>query len=296
MSGPALPGFAFLASGKVRDLYTVDGRDDLLLLVADDRISAFDRVLPTPVPGRGALLTAITRWWLARLDIPNHLADGEVPVPETVAARAMLVRRLDMLPVECVVRGYMAGSGYDEYRAGGSISGAALPPGLVDGDRLPAPVFTPATKAAVGDHDENIPFDRVVDLVGEETAGAMRAASLDVYTAAAAVAERRGVMLADPKLEFGLDPATGALVLADEVLTPDSSRYWDAAAHAAGRRGVSFDKQIVRDWLRAHWDGTGDPPRLPEDVIRRTADRYRELLGLLTGDGAPPTAGPGGAR
>lgn len=286
MNRPSFPGFTFLSAGKVRDLYTVDGRDDLLLLVADDRISAFDRVLPTVVPGRAALLTAITRWWLARLDMPNHLADGEVPVPQAVADRAMLVRRLHMLPVECVVRGYVAGSGYAEYRARGSISGAALPAGLGDGDRLSDPLFTPATKAAVGDHDENISFERVVDLVGAETAGAARTASLAVYDTAAAVAERRGVILADTKLEFGLEPATGGLVLADEVLTPDSSRYWDAAAYADGRRGVSFDKQIVRDWLRAHWDGTGDPPDLPADVVQRTADRYRELLDRLQAEDA----------
>ena len=288
MTSPALRGFTFLTSGKVRDLYTVDGRDDLLLLVADDRISAFDRVLPTPVPGRGAVLTAMTRWWLGRLDLPNHLADGEVPVPEAVAPHAMVVRRLDMLPVECVVRGYVAGSGFAEYRSSGSIGGVTLPSGLAEGDRLPQPVFTPATKAAVGDHDENIAFDRVVDLVGAATAAAARTASLAVYDSAAAVAERRGVILADTKLEFGLDPATGALLLADEVLTPDSSRYWDAAAYAAGRRGISFDKQIVRDWLRAHWDGAGDPPDLPDGVVQRTADRYRELLDLLTGDDASP--------
>lgn len=289
MTAASLPGFSFLTAGKVRDLYAVDGRDDLLLLVADDRISAFDRVLPTPVPGRGALLTALTRWWLDRLDVPNHLADGEdVAVPEMVAPRAMLVRRLDMLPVECVVRGYVAGSGFAEYRSHGSISGVPLPAGLTEGDRLPKPVFTPATKAAAGEHDENVPFDRMADLVGAETAASVRDASLAVYVTAASVAERRGVILADTKFEFGLDPATGTLVLADEVLTPDSSRYWDAAAHAAGRRGVSFDKQIVRDWLRARWDGDGDPPALPDEVVRRTAERYRELFELLTGEDAPP--------
>ena len=283
MSGVDLPGFTFLTAGKVRDLYTVDGRDDLLLLVADDRVSAFDRVLPTPIPGRGALLTSLTRWWFERLpDVPNHLADGAVPVPASVADRAMLVRRLSMHPVECVVRGYVTGSGYAEYRERGSISGVALPAGLEDGDRLPEPIFTPATKAAVGDHDENIAFERAAELVGAETAEAVRSASLDVYRRAAEVAAERGVLLADTKLEFGADPATGGLVLGDEVLTPDSSRYWDAAAYADGRRGVSFDKQIVRDWLRAHWDGAGEPPALPDEVVRRTADRYRELVERLT--------------
>ena len=275
-----LPGFTFLTSGKVRDLYAVDGRDDLLLLVTDDRVSAFDRVLPTPIPGRGALLTALTRWWSDRLpEVPNHLADGAVPVPEGLADRAMLVR---MLPVECVVRGWITGSGYAEYRERGSVSGVPLPAGLDDGDRLPGPVFTPAFKAEAGEHDENIPFERTVELVGAETAEALRATSLEVYARAAAIAAARGLVLADTKFEFGLDPATGALVLGDEVLTPDSSRYWDAADVAAGRRGRSFDKQIVRDWLRVHWDGTGDPPPLPEEVVARTADRYRELVDRLT--------------
>jgi phosphoribosylaminoimidazole-succinocarboxamide synthase len=277
-----LPGFTFVTAGKVRDLYAPEGRDDLLLLVANDRVSAFDQVLSRPIPGRAALLTRLTRWWFAQLpDVPNHLADDEVAVPAEVADRAMLVRRLSMHPVECVVRAYVTGSGYAEYRRLGSISGVPLPPGLADGDRLPAPIFTPAYKAELGAHDENIPFEAVVGLVGGRTAEALRDTSLAIFAKAAAVAEAKGVILADTKFEFGAD-ADGRLVLADEVLTPDSSRYWDAAAYAEGRRGVSFDKQIVRDWLSAHWDGEGTAPELPDEVVERAAARYRELVDLLT--------------
>ncbi|RIX30178.1 phosphoribosylaminoimidazolesuccinocarboxamide synthase [Amnibacterium setariae] len=277
-----LPGFTFLTAGKVRDLYAPEGHDDLLLLVANDRVSAFDQVLSRPIPGRAALLTRLTRWWFAQLaDVPNHLADADVAVPEAVADRAMLVRRLRMHPVECVVRGYVTGSGYAEYRRTGSISGLPLPEGLQDGDRLPEPIFTPAYKAELGAHDENIPFETVVDLVGAETAEALRSTSLRIFAEASAIADAKGVILADTKFEFG-DDAEGGLVLADEVLTPDSSRFWDAAAYASGRRGVGFDKQIVRDWLAAHWDGEGAAPDLPDEVVQRTADRYRELVELLT--------------
>jgi phosphoribosylaminoimidazole-succinocarboxamide synthase len=277
-----LPGFTFVTAGKVRDLYAPDGRDDLLLLVADDRVSAFDQVLSRPVPGRAALLTALTRWWFARMpEVPNHLADDAVAVPAEVADRAMLVHRLSMHPVECVVRAYIAGSGFAEYRRNGSISGVPLPAGLEDGDRLPEPIFTPAFKAELGAHDENIPFETVVDLVGADTAVAMRDASLAIFARASAVTEAKGVILADTKFEFGTD-RHGRLVLADEVLTPDSSRYWDAAAYAAGRRGVSFDKQIIRDWLAERWDGQGVAPDLPDEVVQRTADRYRELVTRLT--------------
>lgn len=277
-----LPGFTFLTAGKVRDLYVPDGHDDLLLIVADDRISAFDQVLSRPIPGRAALLTGLTRWWFAQLpEVPNHLVETDVAVPEEVADRAMLVQRLSMHPVECVVRGYVTGSGYAEYRRVGSISGVPLPEGLQDGDRLPAPIFTPAFKAVVGAHDENIPFETVVDLVGAATAEGLRDTSLAVFDRAAAIAEAKGVILADTKFEFG-DDADGRLVLADEVLTPDSSRYWDAEAYAAGRRGVSWDKQIIRDWLTARWDGRGTPPDLPDEIVQQTADRYRELVDLLT--------------
>jgi len=278
-----LAGFTPLGSGKVRDLYAVDGRDDLLLLVASDRVSAFDAVLEPAIAGKGALLTALTRWWFDRLaDVPNHLASDPVAIPDAVRDRAMLVRRLSMHPVECVVRAVVTGSGYAEYRETGAISGVRLPVGLTDGDLLPEPIFTPAFKAEQGEHDENIPFDRVVELVGGEVAERLRDRSLDVFRRAAAVAADAGLLLADTKLEFGAEPGEPA-VLADEVLTSDSSRYWDAEAYSAGRRGVSFDKQIVRDWLKAHWDGTGAPPSLPAEVVARTADRYRELVERLTG-------------
>ena len=277
-----LAGFDFVTAGKVRDLYAPVGRSDLLLLVANDRVSAFDQVLSRPIPGRAALLTGLTRWWFGQLpDVPNHLAADDIAVPEEVADRSMLVRRLRMHPVECVVRAYVTGSGFQEYRQVGSISGVPLPAGLQDGDRLPEPIFTPAFKAELGAHDENIPFETVIDLVGADTAVALRDTSLSIFRRAAAIAEARGVLLADTKLEFGDDP-DGRLVLADEVLTPDSSRYWDAAASAEGRRGVSFDKQIIRDWLTAHWDGQGVAPDLPDEIVDRAAARYRELVDRLT--------------
>lgn len=277
-----LPGYTFVTAGKVRDLYAPEGRDDLLLLVANDRVSAFDQVLSRPIPGRAALLTGLTRWWFAQLpEVPNHLADGEVAVPESIADRATLVRKLSMHPVECVVRGYVTGSGYKEYRQVGSISGVPLPEGLQDGDRLPEPIFTPAFKAEIGAHDENIPFEKVVDLVGPSTAEALRDTSLELFRRASAIADDRRVILADTKFEFGDDDA-GVLTLGDEVLTPDSSRYWDAAAYAEGRRGISFDKQIIRDWLTARWDGRGTAPDLPDDVVQQTADRYQELVDRLT--------------
>ncbi|HEV7624347.1 MAG TPA: phosphoribosylaminoimidazolesuccinocarboxamide synthase [Amnibacterium sp.] len=287
-----LPGFRHLARGKVRDLYAPDGEDGLLLLVASDRVSAFDVVLEPAVPGKGAMLTALTRWWFERLpDVPNHLATDGPAAPEEVRERSMLVRRLSMHPVECVVRGLVTGSGFAEYRETGAISGVRLPAGLADGDRLPEPIFTPAFKAEQGEHDENISFDRVVELVGGEVAELLRARSLAVYREGAAVAARSGLLLADTKFEFGAESGGDSAVLADEVLTSDSSRYWDAAAYADGRRGVSFDKQIVRDWLRANWDGGGTPPVLPDEIVQRTAARYRELVDRLTSDsagGAPP--------
>ena len=279
---PVLPGWRLAGRGKVRDLYEPEDGGDRLLLVASDRVSAFDVVLDPPIPGKGAVLTRVTRWWLARLpEVPNHLVPDESAVPAAVRERAMLVRRLDMHPVECVGRGYLTGGGLAEYRETGAVCGIALPAGLTDGDRLPAPIFTPAFKAPVGEHDENISFERVVELVGTTTAIGLRDTSLDVYRRAEAIARDRGLLLADTKLEFGADPATGALTLGDEVLTSDSSRYWDGAAYAAGRRGVSFDKQPLRDWLRAHWDGAGAAPSLPPDVVEATSARYAELAGLL---------------
>lgn len=283
-----LPGWVHAYSGKVRDLYMPEGASSLaeadrVLMVASDRVSAFDHVLEPGIPGKGALLTQLSRWWFAQLPIANHL-DPLGVVPDAVADRGVVVRRLRMHPVECVVRGYLVGSGWAEYREHGTVCGIALPTGLANGDRLPEPIYTPAWKAPYGEHDENITFERSVELVGRSVAEALRDASLAIFTRASAVAESRGVILADTKFEFGDDPATGELTLADEVLTSDSSRYWDATLYAAGGpdRLASFDKQIVRDWLAANWDGSGVPPRLPVEIVERTAARYRELIDRLT--------------
>ncbi len=294
MTSPlAIPGWRHVYSGKVRDLYVDDdAADGRMLVVASDRVSAFDHVLSPGIPGKGALLTTLSLWWFGRLAgadggraIPNHLVDG-AEVPDAVAGRAMVVEKLDMLPVECVVRGYLTGSGWAEYRASGTVCGLPLPEGLSNGDRLPEPIYTPAYKAPLGEHDENISFERTVELVGAERAAQLRDLSLEVYARAARTAEAHGLILADTKFEFGVD-ADGVLRLADEVLTSDSSRYWDAAAWASGttpeERMASFDKQIVRDWLAAHWDKRGTPPELPADIVARTADKYRELLDRLTG-------------
>ena len=276
-----IEGWTHTYSGKVRDLYTSADHPGLVLMVASDRVSAFDHVLEPGIPGKGELLTTLSRWWFAQLiGIPNHLAAGSIPAE--VAGRAMLAKTLDMYPIECVVRGYLTGSGWAEYQATQSVCGVPLPAGLNDGDRLPAPIYTPAFKAPMGEHDENITFERTVELVGVDAASALRDASLEIFSRASTIAESRGVILADTKFEFGADPVTGELTLADEVLTSDSSRYWDATEYAAGRRGLSFDKQIVRDWLAAHWDKTGTPPALPADIVERTAARYRELIERLT--------------
>jgi phosphoribosylaminoimidazole-succinocarboxamide synthase len=288
MSAPELAGWQHIYSGKVRDLYVpADGSDGHLLVVASDRISAFDHVLEPPIAGKGALLTALSNWWFAQIDMPNHLDPTGPAVPPEVADRAMLTRKLEMYPVECVVRGALTGSGYAEYRATGAVCGIALPAGLSDGDLLDEPIYTPAYKAPLGEHDENITFERSVELVGAEVAAQLRDASLAIFTRARELAAERGLVLADTKFEFGRDPRTGELVLADEVLTSDSSRYWDAAAYAAGstpaERMASFDKQIVRDWLAAHWDKTGEPPALPQDIVNRTLARYAELYARLTG-------------
>jgi phosphoribosylaminoimidazole-succinocarboxamide synthase len=281
----AAPGWTHVYSGKVRDLYEHAQHPTLMLVVASDRVSAFDHVLEPGIPGKGELLTRLTHWWFERLAVPNHLAVGDdLPaVPAELADRAMLVRRLDMLPIECVVRGYLTGSGWAEYQASGTVCGIPLPGGLRDGDRLPEPLYTPAFKAPLGEHDDNITFERSVELVGEAMATQLRDASLAIFSAASAIAAERGVLLADTKFEFGTDPATGVLTLADEVLTSDSSRYWDAALYAAGgaSRMDSFDKQIVRDWLAAHWDKTGEPPALPAEIVERTAARYHELIDRL---------------
>ncbi|MGC5076676.1 phosphoribosylaminoimidazolesuccinocarboxamide synthase [Agrococcus sp. DT81.2] len=282
-------GWELAYSGKVRELYVPAGLDlgtaPEMLMVASDRVSAFDHVLEPAIPGKGELLTTLTRWWIDRLGLPSQLAaDADARTPEVVRGRGMLVRTLDMLPVECVVRGRVTGSGLKEYQQVGAISGVALPAGLVDGDALPTPIYTPAWKAPQGEHDENVSFERTVELVGAEDAAAIRDLSLRVFEQGAAIAAEAGLVLADTKFEFGRDRVTGELVLADEVLTSDSSRYWDAAPLAEGRV-ESFDKQIVRNWLSEHWDGEGVPPALPAEVVERTAARYRELLERLTSAG-----------
>lgn len=278
-----LPGFDLVYSGKVRDLYVPTGATlettDRLLMVASDRVSAFDQVLSPAIPGKGATLTAMTLWWSDALGLGGQLLPD--PAPAAVADRALLVKSLNMLPVECVVRGRVTGSGLKEYQATGAISGVELAPGLVDGDELPEPIFTPAWKAPQGEHDENIPFSRVVELVGQDAADEIRERSLDVFSRASAIAAAKGLVLADTKFEFGRDRETGEIVLADEILTSDSSRYWDAAALAEGRV-ESFDKQIIRNWLLDNWDGEGDAPQLPADVVARASDRYAELLERLS--------------
>lgn len=283
-----IPGWRHIYSGKVRDLYIPDTESGLdsspsMLLVASDRVSAFDHVLEPGIPGKGALLTALSRWWFAQLaEFPNHLLESEAPAD--VADRAMVVRTLDMIPVECVVRGYLAGSGWVEYQESGTVCGIELPAGLSNGDRLPEPIFTPAYKAPLGEHDENISYEQTVELVGEETARELRDSSLAIFRQASEIAEAKGLILADTKFEFGRNRDTDELTLCDEVLTSDSSRYWDAATYSAGgpNRLDSFDKQIVRDWLSANWDKTGTPPVLPDEIVTQTAGRYRELISRLT--------------
>ncbi|MFC4223969.1 phosphoribosylaminoimidazolesuccinocarboxamide synthase [Lysinibacter cavernae] len=280
-----LPGWTHAYSGKVRDLYEpADGSVDRLLVVASDRVSAFDFALEPGIPGKGALLTQLSKWWFDQLDVPNHLVDE--PAPEAVADRTMVTTKLEMYPIECVVRGYLTGSGWAEYQVSQSVCGVPLPAGLTDGDRLPEPIYTPAYKAPLGEHDENISFEQSVELVGADVAAALRDASLAIFRAASDIAEQRGVILADTKFEFGAHPVTGELTLGDEVLTSDSSRYWDAEAYSTGttpaERMASFDKQIVRDWLSANWDKTGTPPVLPAEIVEQTAARYRELIERLT--------------
>jgi phosphoribosylaminoimidazole-succinocarboxamide synthase len=285
---------AFVRSGKVRDLYRVG--EDRLLLVASDRLSAFDVVLPTPIPDKGRVLTGLSRFWFRETAgiVPNHLLStdpADVPAgtiaDERAAAdlrgRMMLGRLAEVLPVECVVRGYLSGSGWQAYRATGEVCGIRLPDGLRDSERLPEPVFTPAWKAPQGQHDENIPFERVVALVGEERAEQVRAISLALYRHAVAVCERAGVILADTKFEFGVLPG-GDLVLIDEALTPDSSRFWDAAHYEPGRPQASWDKQFVRDWLDTQpWSKTAPGPELPPHVVDGTRSRYVEAYERITG-------------
>jgi phosphoribosylaminoimidazole-succinocarboxamide synthase len=275
-----------VARGKVREIY--DAGSDQLLLVASDRISAYDHVLPTPIPDKGKVLTQLSVWWFERLTpvleefgASHHLISAS-DVPAEVTGRAMLVRRLEMLPVECVARGYLSGSGTVEYQRTGSIRDVALPAGLVEGSRLPAPVFTPSTKAEVGEHDEAIDFPAVEAAVGDARASELRELTLALYSRAADIALEAGIVLADTKFEFGL--AGDSLVLGDEVLTPDSSRFWPASTWSPGSVQPSFDKQYVRDWLTSSgWDRVSPPPELPDDVVAATRERYVTAYEQLTG-------------
>jgi phosphoribosylaminoimidazole-succinocarboxamide synthase len=286
-----LHGLTRLHQGKVRDIYAVD--EASLLIVTTDRLSAFDVVLPDPIPDKGRVLNAISNFWFARTAhlIPNHLT-GRDPASVVsdaaeraqLAGRAVIVKRLKALPLEAVVRGYLIGSGWKDYQASGALCGIALPKGLELAQQLPQPLFTPATKAEAGAHDENIAFERVVALVGAPLAHAVRAAALALYTFAAEHARRRGIIIADTKFEFGVD-AAGTLTLIDEVLTPDSSRFWPADTYRVGVSPPSFDKQYVRDYLETlTWDKRAPGPKLPPEVIARTSDKYREALARLTAD------------
>ena len=289
-----LKSLPLLARGKVRDNYAVG--DDRLLMVASDRLSAFDVVMGEPIPGKGELLTRMALFWFGRLAhvVPHHLTGDD---PESVVAaderaqvrgRSMLVKRLKPLPIEAVVRGYLAGSGWKEYQQSQSVCGVALPPGLVNASKLPEPIFTPATKAEAGAHDENISFEQAATLIGRELAERVRTVSIRLYSEAAAYALTKGIVIADTKFEFGLD-ADGTLTLMDEVLTPDSSRYWPVESYREGGNPPSYDKQFVRDWLEAArvggqpWDKRAPAPALPADVVARTAAKYREALERLTG-------------
>lgn len=286
MSQFELLGLPLLYAGKVREMYALPDGD--VLMVATDAISAFDHVLPTPIPDKGAVLTQLSLWWFEQLAdlVPNHVVSAEVP--ESVAGRAIVVEKLDMVPVECVARGYLTGSGWAEYQRSGTVCGIPLPAGLRDGDRLPEPIFTPAIKAAVGEHDENVDHATVARLHGEDLAAQLRDVTLAVYSRAERIAAERGIILADTKFEFGHRP-DGTLVLADEVLTPDSSRFWDAELWAPGESLPSFDKQFVRDWLArdSGWDRVSPPPQLPADIVEATRARYVEAFQRLTGKPFP---------
>jgi phosphoribosylaminoimidazole-succinocarboxamide synthase len=291
-----VPGLTHLHTGKVRDLYRNDAGD--LVMVASDRMSAYDWVLPTGIPGKGRVLTQLSLWWFDQLaDLaPNHVLSTDVPkgAPEDWEGRVMVCRSLRMVPVECVARGYLTGSGLAEYEEARTVCGLALPEGLTDGSELPGPIFTPATKAAVGEHDENVSYEEVAREVGADTAARLRQLTLAVYQRARDIAADRGIILADTKFEFGYggaaegDPGEEELVLADEVLTPDSSRFWPAATWQPGRPQPSFDKQFVRDWLsgpESGWDRRGEapPPALPEHIVEQTRSKYEEAYRMLTG-------------
>lgn len=271
-----------LHSGKVRDVY--EDRGDLVL-VASDRVSVYDVVLPTPIPDKGRILTSLSLWWFGQLSdvVPNHVISAE-DVPEEFAGRAIRCRKLSMLPVECVARGYLTGGGLREYEKSGTVSGVELPPGLLDGSALPQPIFTPSTKAAVGDHDEPISYERVEELVGEDRAADLEDLTLRVYELGSERCEDAGIILADTKLEFGLDKA-GEIVLADEVLTPDSSRFWPLDQWKPGGRQASYDKQFLRDWAdESDWDKTGPAPELPTEIANRTRLLYIEAYQRITGE------------
>ena len=292
-----LPGWKHFYSGKVRDLYVPTDASiiervgqECVLVVASDRISAYDHVLASEIPDKGRILTQLSLWWFEQLGVEHHVLASTVEggVPAAVEGRAMICKKLDMFPVECIARGYLTGSGLAEYRQSGTVCSIPLPPGLVDGSRLTEAIFTPSAKAEVGEHDENITYDAVVELVGEDVAGRLRELTLEIYTKAEEIARGRGIILADTKVEFGIDAATGVITLGDEVLTPDSSRFWDAATYAPGQAQPSYDKQYVRDWLtsaESGWDKSSDtpPPALPADVVARTRSRYVEAYELLTG-------------
>ena len=300
-AAPVLTGWTHAYSGKVRDLYVPEageasaeapfaGRGDVVLVVASDRISAFDHILETEIPDKGRILTGLSLWWFEQLNVPNHLVATTVEdgVPAEVAGRAMVCKKLEMFPIECIARGYLTGSGLAEYRVSQTVCSLPLPAGLSDGSRLEEAIFTPSAKAEVGEHDENISYTQMVDTVGADAADALRKLTLEIYSRAEEIARERGIILADTKVEFGTDPATGVITLGDEVLTPDSSRFWDAQLWAPGQAQPSFDKQYVRDWLaspESGWDRASDtpPPALPADVVERTRARYVEAFERLTG-------------
>ena len=276
-----IEGWNHLRSGKVRDLYTNENGE--LLIVASDRISAFDYILPTPIPGKGKLLTQLSLFWFEMFAdlVPNHLISTDVP--SSVKDRAVIVKPLDMFPIECVARGYLTGSGWAEYQQSQSVTGIELPAGLLDGSKLPENIFTPATKAEMGDHDENISFARAASIVGEEDAEILRQLTLLLYSTAHDYVATRGIILADTKFEFGRD-RDGKICLGDEALTPDSSRFWSADTWKPGGVQPSFDKQYVRDWLLASgWDRKSPPPELPNEVVEKTRERYEAAFTLLTG-------------
>ena len=294
---PQLPGWKHVYSGKVRDLYVpLDEvikdqlHQDCVLVVASDRISAFDHVLSSEIPDKGRILTQLSLWWFEQLDVEHHVLASTVEggVPSAVEGRAMICKKLDMFPVECIARGYLTGSGLAEYKQSRTVCSIPLPEGLVDGSRLDEAIFTPSAKAEVGEHDENITYEAVVDIVGVDVAERLRELTLKIYSRAEEVARGRGIILADTKVEFGFDVVTGTITLGDEVLTPDSSRFWDAATYEPGRAQPSFDKQYVRDWLtspESGWVRASDtpPPPLPAEVVDRTRGRYVEAYEKLTG-------------